>query len=118
MNQAQASTLECAEVCGRCSKKIVGRGSPSGLKEEIGGDVVVVMSGDPQRLADEIEARFGISAEIHQDELRLEHPRAHKFVGELADEYSELIESVKVSRPSLEDVFIHRTGRGLEDGRG
>jgi ABC-2 type transport system ATP-binding protein len=97
---------------------IVGRGSPSGLKDEIGGDVVVVMSGDPQRLADEIEARFGISAEIHQDELRLEHPRAHKFVGELADEYSELIESVKVSRPSLEDVFIHRTGRGLEDGRG
>ena len=97
------------------SGKIVGSGSPLDLKNEIGGDVITVVSGDPKMLASVLESQFGLISERRQNELRLSHPEAHKFVGDLAERYSDLIASVTVSRPSLEDVFIRRTGRSLEE---
>lgn len=117
-------TTHFMEEADRCDQlvlldegKIVGSGSPADLKNEIGGNVVTVVSNDPANLATDIEQEFGIVSEVRQNELRFEHPSAHEFVGELASKYSELIDSVSVSRPSLEDVFIQRTGRGLVEER-
>jgi ABC-2 type transport system ATP-binding protein len=115
-------TTHFMEEADRCDQlvlldngKIVGSGSPLDLKNEIGGDVITVVSGDPKMLASVLESQFGLISERRQNELRLSHPEAHKFVGDLAERYSDLIGSVTVSRPSLEDVFIRRTGRGLEE---
>jgi hypothetical protein len=51
------------------------------------------------------------------DQLRLEVNCAESIVGQLiarvAAEHQ--LESVSIARPSLDDVFLHHTGRGLRD---
>jgi ABC-2 type transport system ATP-binding protein len=40
----------------------------------------------------------------------MERENAHRFVTEVVEAFPGEIESVSVSRPALEDVFIRRTG--------
>jgi ABC-2 type transport system ATP-binding protein len=42
--------------------------------------------------------------------VRLEHNEGHRFVTSVVEAFPGLIEAVTVSKPSLEDVFIRRTG--------
>ena len=48
------------------------------------------------------------------DEVRVEHDHAHTFVAELVDAFPGEIRSVHFGRPTLEDVFVHFTGRRFE----
>ena len=48
--------------------------------------------------------------------LRIERPRGHAFIPELIEAFPGLIDSVSLGKPTLEDVFIHVTGRGLSNG--
>jgi ABC-2 type transport system ATP-binding protein len=43
--------------------------------------------------------------------LRLERPRGHEFIPALIEALPGLVESVSVGKPTLEDVFVHMTGR-------
>ncbi len=94
--------------------RIVAEGGPATLKERIGGDVVVLASAQPPLLTEGLHERLGIEATVGDDGLvRFEHERAHEFVGRLVAALPGLIDSVTVSRPTLEDVFLALTGRGL-----
>jgi len=42
--------------------------------------------------------------------VRLEKEHGHRFVTEVMEAFPGAIESISVSKPNLEDVFIHRTG--------
>lgn len=98
--------------------RVVAEGEPAGLKKEIGGDVVWVRAGNPEQLGRDLQQRFGLEVSIHGDDLRFDHPRAHEFVGRVAEAFPGRIRSLTMSKPTLEDVFLGRTGRGLgeEDG--
>ena len=65
-----------------------------------------------------LEERFGISAVAVADGVRFELERAHERVVELVGALSDLIHSITVAQPSLEDVFLRRTGRGFWDDAG
>jgi ABC-2 type transport system ATP-binding protein len=93
---------------------LVGEGSPAALKEEIGGDVITLAGPDPEALAREIEARFpDLSPAVRDGAVRLERERGHELVARLIGALSGRVDSVTVARPTLEDVFLHRTGRRL-----
>jgi ABC-2 type transport system ATP-binding protein len=93
---------------------LVGEGSPAALKEEIGGDVITLAGPDPEALAREIEARFpDLSPVVRDGAVRLERERGHELVARLIGALSGRVDSVTVARPTLEDVFLHRTGRRL-----
>ena len=50
--------------------------------------------------------------------LRVEKQQGHTFIGHVVDAFPDMIDSVSLSRPTLEDVFIARTGhRFWEDQR-
>jgi len=42
--------------------------------------------------------------------VRMERAAGHRFVTEIVEAFPGLIQSISVSKPSLEDVFIQRTG--------
>jgi ABC-2 type transport system ATP-binding protein len=42
--------------------------------------------------------------------LRLNHKHGHRFAAEVAEAFPGEIHGASVSKPSLEDVFIERTG--------
>jgi ABC-2 type transport system ATP-binding protein len=99
---------------------IVAEGTPAALKGEIGGDVVTVTgvaSHDPEelaRLARDIAALHpGLAPLVREGTVRLERERGHELAARLAEALPGRIESVTVARPSLEDVFLRRTGHRL-----
>jgi ABC-2 type transport system ATP-binding protein len=96
---------------------LVAEGSPAALKEEIGGDVVTLTGSDPEGLARDIAARFPeLTPAVRDGAVRLERDRGHELVARLIEALPGRVDAVTVARPTLEDVFLHRTGRRLYGG--
>lgn len=112
-------TLEEAENCDRIlildEGKIIALDTPGQLKAEIGGDVITAQTREPQLLQEKIKARFGGEPVIVADAVRTERERGHEFITELIEAFPGQIDSVTLSKPTLEDVFIHRTGHQFID---
>jgi ABC-2 type transport system ATP-binding protein len=106
--------MEEAERCDRlaiyANGSVVGLGTPAELKSEIGGDVILLDSPEPESLAHRIEQRFGLHPTVLDLRVRLEIESGHRFVTDVVEAFPGEIEGVSVHKPSLEDVFIRRTG--------
>jgi len=106
--------MEEAERCDRLAilshGKVVALGTPAELKSEIGGDVIQFETDDPEALADRIHRRFGIICSVEENTVRLERAQGHRFAAEVMEVFASEIQSVNISRPTLEDVFVNRTG--------
>ena len=106
--------MEEAERCDRLAilneGKLVALGTPESLTREIGGDVILFEARDPQSLADRIRAKFRVDATVMNKQVRIEIENGHRFVPDVVEAFPGEIQSLSVSKPTLEDVFIHRTG--------
>ena len=106
--------MEEAERCDRLAilneGNLVAMGTPEELTREIGGDVILLEARDPQGLADRIRERFHVDATVMDAHVRLEIENGHRFVPDVVEAFPGEIQSLSVSKPTLEDVFIHRTG--------
>ena len=80
------------------------------MKSEIGGDVILLESEQPDSLAQRIAQRFGLQPTVLDHRVRLEIEAGHRFVTDVVEAFPGEIEGVSVHKPSLEDVFIRRTG--------
>ena len=84
---------------------------------------MVISAPAPEALAQKIARQFQVSTTLVDGTIRIERPRGHELVARLIDEFGGEIESVTFGRPTLEDVFVHLTGRRFvtrpraEDGR-
>ena len=111
--------MEEAERCDRIGVlhlgELVALDVPQDLRSEIGGDVITATGRNPGELARKISERFGVEAEVFDGVVRFESGEGHRFVPELAAAFPGEIESVTVGRPTLEDVFIHKTGHRLSE---
>jgi ABC-2 type transport system ATP-binding protein len=106
--------MEEAERCDRLAiyaqGNVVALGTPAELKSEIGGDVILLDACEPEALAQHIEQRFRSGATVIDHRVRLEMENGHRFVTAVVEAFPGEIEGVSVHKPSLEDVFIRRTG--------
>ncbi len=106
--------MEEAERCDRlaiyANGSVVALGTPAELKSEIGGDVILLEANQPDSLAQHIEQRFGLHPTVLDHRVRLEIENGHRFVTDVVEAFPGEIEGVSVHKPSLEDVFIRRTG--------
>lgn len=106
--------MEEAEHCDRLAilnqGKLVALGTPAELKREIGGDVILLDARHPQSLSERIAERFKVSSQVLEDEVRIERENGHRFITDVVEAFPGEIEAISVSKPTLEDVFIHRTG--------
>jgi ABC-2 type transport system ATP-binding protein len=112
--------LDEAEFCDRLGILDRGRfaawGTPDELRRGVGGDCVTIRSPQPELLRVAVEARFQVAVRMRGHELRIERPRGYELVREVCEAWPDLVESVTVGRPTLEDAFIQKTGHGLEEG--
>jgi ABC-2 type transport system ATP-binding protein len=120
------STNDMAEADALCDRLLIldhGRAvamdTPERLKAALGRDIVTLHT---HPAVDDPEALFaGLGVEAltrpSPDRLRLEVACGEKIVGELIGRVtpSYHLESVSIARPSLDDVFLHHTGRGLRE---
>jgi ABC-2 type transport system ATP-binding protein len=106
--------MEEAERCDRLAilnlGEVVALGTPAELRREIGGDVIVLETTQPESLATRIEQRFHVTPTVLDGKVRIERKEGHRFITDLVESFPGEIQSVSVSKPTLEDVFIDRTG--------
>src|SRR5437763_7041385 len=106
--------MEEAERCDRLAilneGKLVALGTPTELKSEIGGDVIVLESRNSDSLARRIRTHFSVEARVVDSRIHIEKDSAHRFVTDLVEAFPGEIDAVSIAKPSLEDVFIKRTG--------
>jgi ABC-2 type transport system ATP-binding protein len=106
--------MEEAERCDRLAilneGKVVALGTPDELKHEIGGDVILLEAKALDSLAKRIRARFHLDAQVLHGQVRIERENGHRFIADVVEAFPGEIEAISVSKPTLEDVFIHRTG--------
>ncbi len=106
--------MEEAERCDRLAilneGKLVALGTPAELTREIGGDIVLLEARDPEELAEHIRSKFHVDTSVMDAHVRLEIENGHRFVPDVVEAFPGEIQALSVRKPTLEDVFIHRTG--------
>ncbi|MGK5550209.1 ATP-binding cassette domain-containing protein [Actinomadura kijaniata] len=110
--------LEEAERCDRIAiidgGRVVALGTPAGLKSVLGADRVELRTGDDPAAAAVLRDRFGLAATVGPDGLRFQAEDGAALVPRLCGALDVPVHSVTVTPPSLDDVFLHYTGRDLE----
>ena len=114
---------EADALCDRISimdnGEIVASGTPAELKREISGEVVRVGVASPARAAEVLgSADFVNKLETHEDSVRLyvdEGATAIPLILRALDSASVPLGTIELHRPSLDDVFLTKTGRSLRE---
>jgi ABC-2 type transport system ATP-binding protein len=100
--------------------KIIANGTSESLKNSLGMDMIYLETGDDEKAAHIIKCMAEINSVRNSSKglvvsLREEGTRfMPKFVERIRKERIE-IKSVNLKKPTLDDVFIHFTGRGLKE---
>jgi len=114
--------MDEAEHCDRIAiidhGKIVAIDTPEALKASVGKDRVQIRTGNDQAAIGELAATFGIEAAMHEGAVTFSVTAGEQFVPRLFSEFTIPIQSVSVSRPSLDDVFMSYTGSTIRDAEG
>jgi ABC-2 type transport system ATP-binding protein len=108
--------MEEADVADRIALidggRIVALGTPGALKARLGGGVIRLKTADDAAAAVWLGER-GFHPERHAAGLRLMHADPAAVLPEIFRHLPVAVERVEVNAPSLEDVFVTLTGRGL-----
>ncbi|HEY2411033.1 MAG TPA: ABC transporter ATP-binding protein [Pirellulaceae bacterium] len=98
--------------------RLVALGQPDDLRSQVGGDSITIDTRDPAQLAEKIQRSAGLMARVVDDAVRLEVPDGHTWIARLIEQFPGEISSIRLGRPTLEDVFIAKTGHRFWQERG
>ena len=111
--------MEEAEVCNKIAiidnGKIIASGSPDELKKIIGGDVVSIITKDNILARDQIERLLKLQVSEKGNELYMTCNQGETCIPELIRSLGDKVLSVKIQRPTLNDVFLKLTGKTIRE---
>lgn len=90
--------------------KLVALDTPAALQSSIGGDAITIRTTQPQELAAQIGEQFSCEATVLDDAVRLEQADGASWAPRLFEAFGNQITALTIGKPTLEDVFIDRTG--------
>jgi ABC-2 type transport system ATP-binding protein len=110
----------CRRVAIMDHGKFVALDTPSRLKDTLGGDVVSLeLEGDTAAFLDTLGREDWVKrSKFHEDVLSLTMEKGERRIPELvmlAREKGVMVNCVNLRKPSLEDVFLHFTGRTIRE---
>jgi ABC-2 type transport system ATP-binding protein len=111
--------MDEAEWCDRIAimdqGQIVALDTPQALKAGVGSDRVTIQTDDNDAAIAAIRERFGIEARVSEGDVSFGVEAGEQFVPRLFAELTVPILGVRVSRPTLDDVFMSFTGSTIRD---
>jgi ABC-2 type transport system ATP-binding protein len=117
-------TTHYLEEADRCNRLLildqgqkVALGKPEDLKAEIGGEVLRLRAKEPALLAAQLMEKMNIKTQMVGELLQIEQPKAYQLVTPIMETFSDQILSLTLGLPTLEDVFIHKTGRRFAEDK-
>lgn len=90
--------------------KLAALDTPTALQASVGGDSINIRTERPEDLAKAIRTKFDCEATVLEGTVRLEQPDGHLWISRLVEAFPDEIQTVTLGKPTLEDVFIDRTG--------
>lgn len=110
-------TTHYMEEAARCHRlgilnqgELVALDTPQRLREMIGGDVIAIHAREPEALQTLLREKLQVEAALMDGTLRIEREAGAELAAKIAAEFSGQIEAMTISKPTLEDVFIRKTG--------
>ena len=91
--------------------RVVAHGRPGELMEEVGGQVIEIESAAAQELQAQLQADLSVEATLLDQTLRIDGENVHELVPEIMKRWGDRVRRLQLAHPSLEDVFLHRTGK-------
>ncbi|MBI5057353.1 MAG: ATP-binding cassette domain-containing protein [Nitrospirae bacterium] len=111
--------MEEAEVCNKIAiidkGKIISIGTPDELKKTVGGDVIYIKTSDNKKARVEIEKLFNLEVSEENGELFLTTLKGDTCIPEIIKAVGEQVLSVRLQRPTLNDVFLKMTGKQIRE---
>lgn len=120
------STNDMAEADALCQRLVIidnglaiALDTPENLKAALGRDIITLRTTPAIQDPEALFAGLGVQATTRPEpgQVRLEVRDAESIVGELVTRMTagHRLESVRIARPTLDDVFLHHTGRALRE---
>lgn len=111
---ASTHFLDEAELCDRLLILHEGRvavdGVPRELREELGGEVVEIVSRRAEELGALLAPRAGFHVSVVGNVVRVECPHGPSFIANIAASHGDWIRELRMHQPSVADVYFHATG--------
>lgn len=101
---------DCDEIAILNQGRVVCAGKPLELREGLGNDVVTIRVSRPTQLIEKITQRFNLIPNQLGNDIRMQPKDTVSFVGALLSDFSKDFDSLTVGKPTLEDLFITKTG--------
>jgi ABC-2 type transport system ATP-binding protein len=111
--------MEEAEVCDKIAiidkGKIIASGSPTDLKKIIGGDIIYIKTDDNKKAMADIKKVIEADVSEKDGEIYLSSLKGDLCIPVIIREIGERVISVRMQRPTLNDVFLKLTGKEIRD---
>ncbi|TGC08987.1 ATP-binding cassette domain-containing protein [Methanolobus halotolerans] len=99
--------------------KIIAMETPENLKKSIGGDVITISSPENDDLHAMIRLQPWVNhADLHNSSVTINLKNAEQHIAEIVTLSSAnkiTINNISIHKPTLEDVFLHYTGRTIRE---
>jgi len=93
--------------------KLIAEGSPSELRAEMGEGVITIVADDAERAESILRDQLGLKPQRLHHQIRLKVDSPAEMVPLLVEMLGKEAQSINIGRPSLEDVFIAKTGEAF-----
>lgn len=111
--------MDEAEVCDRIAiidaGRIIAQGSPSELKKTVGGDIIRLVTTDNELATWKLKESFSLDAIEQDGRLNITTPGGDKLIPDMIRSLEDVVVSVSLERPSINDVFLKLTGKAIRD---
>lgn len=114
--------MEEAENCDQIAiidhGKIVAMDTPAKLKTQVQGTLIYLKTEDDSKTKEFLKTRYQLIAEDDEGGIVFEVNAPEKWLPNFLKDSPIPVLRLNLRRPSLEDVFIHLTGREIRDEEG
>ncbi len=111
--------MEEAEVCDKIAiidrGKIITSGTPAELKKMIGGDVIYLKTADNKKAIEDLKNVLEVEVAERDGEIFISALRGDVCIPKIIREIGESVLSVRMQRPTLNDVFLKLTGKEIRE---
>ena len=109
--------IEEAERCDRIGildrGQLIAEGTPEELKRTVGREIITLETRDPKDLQSQIKKIVGRDVQTIDGQVRIACDNGQQLLAQLYPLLREKVQAMTLSVPTLEDVFVQRTGHGF-----
>jgi len=94
---------------------IIALDSVEALKDQLGGDLIFLETDNNQRARKTLNEEFDIKVEEVDSKLKLTVEKGEQLIPQLTQVLAGSIKSINLHEPTMDDVFIHLTGKEIRE---